>query len=102
MRLEVPNAQYYRDDWALNGFAQSFIFVHDVTVLVSPSRLKEVKFDDIDYAGIDCYPERAGWNCNYSEVKHLFHHCNTDEERNIIVNKVADECMHLRDTQERF
>ena len=158
MRLEVPSAQYYRDDWALNGFAQSFIFVHDVTVLVSPSRLKEVKFDDIDYAGVDCYPEKSGWNCNccggdkyananiyypgllidgmdnpnglryrmidgrhrldkmrindmteskfyvfdYSEVKHLFHHCNSNAERDIIVNKVAEDCMHFRDTLDRL
>ena len=158
MRLLVPNEMTFRDDWALNGFAQSFIFIHDVTVLVSPSRLKEVKFDDIDYAGIDYYPEKSGWNCeccggryyvnanilfpgilidgmdnpnglryrmidgrhrldkmrlndmteskffvfDYSEVKHLFYHCNTDEEKDKILKKVAEDCMHLRDTQERL
>ena len=159
MRLSVPSAQYYRDDWALNGFAQSFILIHDIAPLVPTlSRLEEVKFDDIDYAGIDCYPEKSGWKCNccggtkyinanilfpgilidgmdnpnglryrmidgrhrldkmrlndmteskffvfdYSDVKHLFYHCNTDDERYIIVNKVAEECMHLRDTQNRL
>ena len=158
MRLEVPNAQYYRDDWAVDNHPISFIFVHDVTVRVSPLHLKEVKFDDIDYAGMENYPHRAGWNCNccggtkyvnanilfpgilidgmnnpngmryrmidgrhrldkmrfndmteskfwvfdYSEVKELFYHCNTDEERDKIVNKVAEDCMHLRDTQKRL
>ena len=158
MKLKDSDGIAYVNDWALNDFAISFIFVHDVTMLVSPSHLKEVKFDDIAYAGADYYPHRAGWNCNccagryyvnanilfpgilidgmdnpnglryrmidgrhrldkmrlndmtksrfyvfdYSEVKHLFYHCNTDEEKDKILHKVARECMHLRDTQERL
>ena len=156
--LTVPSAQYYRGSWALNDFAISFIFVHDVTVLVSPSHLKEVKFDDIDYSGMEHYPQRAGWNCNccrgevyananilfpgilidgmdnpnglryrmidgrhrldkmringmtkskfyvfdYSEVKHLFYHCNTEDEKDDIVNNVAEQCMHFKDTLDRL
>ncbi len=153
MKLKLPSAQYYKKEWALDGNAISFIFVHDISVLVSPSHLKVVKFDDIDYCGLENYPERAGLNCNccdgwkyidsnisfpcilidglycpnglryrmidgrhridkmkfnkmteakfyvfdYSEVKELFYHCNTNEERDKIVNNEAEKCMYFDD-----
>lgn len=153
MKLKLPNAQYYKKEWALDNNAISFIFVHDISVLVSPSHLKVVKFDDIDYCGLEVYPEQAGLNCNccggqkyidsnisfpcilidgmnnpnglryrmidgrhridkmkfhqmteskfyvfdYSEVKELFYHCNTDEEKDKIVNDEAEKCMYFND-----
>lgn len=39
---------------------------------------------------------------DYSEVEELIYHCNTEDEKDEIYNKVAMECMHLRDTQERL
>ena len=34
---------------------------------------------------------------DYSEVKELFYHCNTDEEKDKIVNDEAEKCMYFDD-----
>ena len=35
---------------------------------------------------------------NYSELEDIIYHCKSTEERDKIVNKVAEKCMHLKDT----
>ena len=151
MILGTPSTHSFRmnDDYC-------FIFLHDLAIKASPLHLKEINFDDIDYAGAEYYPQQSGWNCeccggkkyinaniyfpgllveglsqkskyklidgrhrldkmrindmtkskfyvfDYSEVEKLIYHCKSKVERDIIVNKVAEECMHLRDTQERL
>ena len=143
-----------RHSFRMNDSDYCFIFVHDLAIKASPLHLKEVNFDDIEYAGAEYYPQRAGWNCqccsgkkyananiyfpgllveglskkskyklidgrhrldkmrfngmtkskfyvfDYSEVKELIYHCNTQDEKDEILNNVAEECMHLRDTMD--
>ena len=52
-----------RHSFRMNDSDYCFIFVHDLAIKASPLHLKEVNFDDIDYAGAEYYPQRAGWNC---------------------------------------
>ena len=149
MILGTPSTHSFRmnDDYC-------FIFLHDLAIKASPLHLKEINFDDIDYAGAEYYPQQSGWNCeccggkkyinaniyfpgllveglsqkskyklidgrhrldkmrindmtkskfyvfDYSEVKELIYHCKTEDEKEEILNNVAEECMHLKDTMD--
>ena len=151
LKLLTPSRHSYRmnDDYC-------FIFVHELAIKASPSHLKEVNFSDIEYRGLEYYPQQSGFNCeccggrkyinvniyfpgllveglseqlkyklidgrhrldkmringmtkskfyvfDYSEVKELIYHCKSKVEKDIIVDKVAMECMHLRDTLDRL
>jgi len=110
--IEYAGAEYYPQQSGLNceccggkKYINANIYFPGLLVEGLSKKSKYKLIDGrhrLDKMRINGMTESKFYVFDYSEVKELIYHCNSNAEKDIIVNKVAEKCMHLRDTLDRL